>query len=105
MKTIIIGVAALTLAACTPRPDSIAAVPMGAAFASLSCVDARNHLMVERSNLETLSTAQNRAATGDAIGVFLIGVPVSNLTGGNKSGDIGAAKGKIIALEQRLLSC
>ena len=32
-------------------------------------------------------------------------VPMSSLTGGNKAGEIGAAKGKLAALDARLLSC
>jgi hypothetical protein len=42
---------------------------------------------------------------GDAIGVFLIGVPVSSLSGGDKEGLIAAAKGKELALQNRLLGC
>lgn len=100
----VLGIAALT-AACSPRAASIQPVPMGNAYSTLSCNEAVMMLNAERQNVATLSSAQNNAATGDAIGVFLIGVPVSNLTGGNKAGDLGAAKGKVIALEQRVLSC
>jgi hypothetical protein len=42
---------------------------------------------------------------GDAVGVLLIGVPVSSLTGGDVSGQIALEKGKIAALDARLLSC
>ncbi|KIX19166.1 hypothetical protein [Paracoccus sp. 228] len=93
------------IAACAPRPDSIAPVGMGNAFASYDCTAAAADLRAERQNLETMSQAQRNAATGDAIGVFLIGVPPSSLTGGNKAGDIGASEGKIIALEARVASC
>lgn len=33
------------------------------------------------------------------MGVFLIGVPASSLTGGDKEGDISVSKGKVIAIE------
>ena len=59
----------------------------------------------ERNTLSTLSVQQNNAVAGDAVGVFLIGVPVSSLSGGDKAGEIAATKGKIIALEARLASC
>ena len=105
LKTPLIAAAVLSLAACAPRPDAIAPVSMGSAFAAHDCRAAAADLAAERQNLETLSQAQRNAATGDAIGVFLIGVPTSSLTGGNKAGDIGAAKGKIIALEARVAAC
>ena len=45
------------------------------------------------------------AVTGDAVGVFLVGVPISSVTGGNKEGQIAASKGKVDALQARLLTC
>jgi len=42
---------------------------------------------------------------GDAVGVFLIGVPVSSLSGSDKEGLIATSKGKVTALETRLLRC
>lgn len=105
MKLTLAIIALPLIAACAPRPDAIAPVSMGSAFSSYDCRAAAADLRTERQNLETLSQAQRNAATGDAIGVFLIGVPTSSLTGGNKAGDIGAAKGKIIALEARVQAC
>lgn len=107
MKTITILTAALGLglAACAKSPDAIPPVSMAGAYDSVSCDYARQALMTERQNLASLTSAQNSAVAGDAVGVLLIGVPVSSLTGGDKSGDIGATKGKILALESRLLSC
>ena len=94
-----------TLAACAPSPESIAPVAMGNAFSALSCSEAQAMLTAETQTLATLSAAQTGAATGDAIGVLLIGVPVSSLTGGDKSGEIAASKGKVLALQARLASC
>lgn len=93
------------IAACAPRPDAIAPVSMGNAFAAHDCRAAAADLTAERQRLAGLEQAQRNAATGDAIGVFLIGVPTSSLTGGNKAGEIGSSKGKIIALEARVASC
>lgn len=102
---ILIAALPLIVSACAPRPDSIAPVSMGNAYAEANCNQSRNDLVAERQNLETLSAAQRNAATGDAIGVFLIGVPTSSLTGGNKAGDIATSKGKILALESRVMAC
>lgn len=104
MKAIaLITIAALT--ACAPSPDSIAPVGMAGAYSGLSCASAASALSVERANLQALSSAQREAAVGDAIGVFIIGIPIGSLTGGNKAGDIAASKGKVLALEARLAAC
>jgi hypothetical protein len=94
-----------TLSACAPSPNSISPVSMGNAFAGLSCADARTMLAAERAALAPLESRQQNAATGDALGVFLLGLPVSSLTGGDVSGQIAAARGKVIALEARLATC
>jgi hypothetical protein len=78
---------------------------MAGAYNGISCEQARVSLTAERQNLASLSAAQSSAVAGDAVGVFLIGVPVSSLSGGDKAGDIGLSKGKIAAFEARLASC
>lgn len=91
--------------ACTPRPDSIAPVSMTGAFDQMSCSQAKTNLNAERVKLAALEKQQNAAATGDAIGVFLILVPVSKLTGGDVAGEVATSKGTVLALEQRVASC
>ena len=91
--------------ACTPRPDSIAPVSMTGAFDDVSCRDANTQLTAERQKLIELEKQQNSAATADAVGVFLVLIPVSKLTGGDKAGEVGTSKGKVLALEQRLSTC
>lgn len=93
------------VAACAKSPDSIAAIPMTGAFDGLTCADATTALTTEQTTLATLDTTQRQAVTGDALGVFLIGVPVSSLTGGDVSGLIGVSRGKVLALQSRLLTC
>lgn len=97
--------AAAALSACAKGPDSIAPVSMGNAFAAMDCRQAAGDLQVARQNVETLSSAQRGAVAGDAIGVFLLGIPVGSLTGGDKAGELGAEKGKVLALEARMRSC
>lgn len=94
-----------SVAACAKGPDAIAPVSMHGAFAAVPCTDARAQLMQERQTLAALEAKQRSAAAGDAVGVFLIGVPVSSLTGNDVSGQIGATKGKVVALESRVMSC
>lgn len=90
------------LSACAKGPDAIVPISMGNAFANVPCRDAAAMLATERNQLTALSGAQRSAATGDAIGVFLIGVPVSSLSGADKAGEIATSKGKVIALENRV---
>ncbi|WP_342070961.1 hypothetical protein [Yoonia algicola] len=104
-KTILMILITLAVTACAKRPDAIAPVAMGDAFSSLSCNQARTMLNTERSTLATLSAAQTTAANNDAFGVFLIGVPMGSVTGGDNEGNIAASKGKILALENRLVTC
>lgn len=92
-------------AACTPRADSIPPVSMTGAFDGMSCRQATTELNAERSKLASLVQQQNSAATADAVGVFLVLVPVSKLTGGDRAGELGASKGKVLALEQRVANC
>ena len=93
------------VAACAQSPNSIAPVSMGNAYAGLACNQARADLNAERQALAALESKQQGAVAGDAIGVFLIGAPVSSLSGGNVAGSIAASKGKVIALEARVSAC
>ncbi|MDT8855055.1 hypothetical protein RNZ50_08500 [Paracoccaceae bacterium Fryx2] len=90
---------------CSPRADAVSAVSMTGAYDHLTCSQARNDLASQRVNLASLEKKQNGAATGDAIGVFLVLIPVSKLTGGDVAGELAASKGKVIALEQRVARC
>lgn len=105
LKTIAVVGAALTLAACAKRPDAIApaAIPM-AAYTNLSCAELARAQASEAATLARLSDDQNSAATGDAVGVFLIGVPVSSVVGGDKAGDLAASKSKVEAIKQAAMS-
>lgn len=106
MKRIIPSLtAAAALAACAQSPDAIAPVSMAGAFDGMSCQSARSALIAERQTLASLDSAQRSAVAGDAVGVLLIGVPMSSLTGGDKAGLIAASKGKVLALETRIAEC
>lgn len=86
--------------ACAKRPDAIVPVDIPiAAYTNLSCQSLASELVKERSTLASLSKQQNEAATGDAVGVFLIGVPASSTFGGDKEGQVAVSKGKVNAIE------
>jgi hypothetical protein len=73
----------LTLASCATPPDRIAGVP-----------NAGKCTQTDRQRLAILSNKQEKAATGDALGVFLIGVPVASLSGGDNETEIAILKGR-----------
>lgn len=96
---------AVSLAGCAKRPDAIApaAIPMSA-YQNLDCQQLAAEYLVEYQNMAALAKAQNDAATGDAMGVFLVGVPVSSVFGGNQEGNLAVAKGKVQAIESAMLA-
>jgi hypothetical protein len=51
-----------------------------------------------RAELVKFSKMQDDKATGDAFGVFLLGIPFSKLTGDHEA-DVARAKGQIEAIE------
>lgn len=104
-KYLTIAALPLALSACAQNPASIAPVSMGNAYATHNCQQARADLIIERDVLAALEGKQRGAVAGDALGVFLIGVPVSSLTGGDVAGQISASKGKVMALEARVAAC
>ncbi len=55
------------------------------------------------SRLGIASNAQQRAATGDALGVFMIGVPVSSLAGTDRETEVAILKGQADALGQEMI--
>jgi hypothetical protein len=96
---------ALAASGCAKRPDAIVPVdiPM-AAYTNLGCPALVQELLKEQNNLAALSKQQNQAATGDAVGVFLIGVPASSTFGGDKEGQVAVSKGKVNAINSAIMS-
>jgi hypothetical protein len=104
-RFIIVAVALAALSSCAKRPDAIVPVdiPMSA-YSNESCPSLAQELIKEQQNLAAVSKAQNSAATGDAFGVFLIGVPTSSAFGGDKEGQVAVAKGKVQTIQLAMKS-
>ncbi len=86
------------LAGCAKPVSKISAVALpDGIYASLDCAG----LAAERTRVEVrladATKRQNKAQMDDAMGVFLIGVPVSSLTG-DAEGEIAGLKGQQDAL-------
>lgn len=100
VKYIIASAALVTLVACAKRPEEIAAVPMDtAAYSGMSCRQLAQEETRIRGELDALSAAQNSAATSDAMGVFLLGIPWSSMSGNDKEALIAVAKGRLNAID------
>ncbi len=85
MKTgIIIGAAIVaTLSACATPPERISGV-----------ANAGPCTMQDRQRLAILSNKQTKTANSDALGVFLIGLPVGSMGGGDNEAEIAILKGR-----------
>ena len=105
-----LGIAALVLmvvVGCTSRPGSIAPVSVSALeYAGLTCKETQQALLVERAKLSSVSQQQNATANADAIGVFMLGLPVGKIIGADVKGEVALSKGKVQALERAVtLNC
>lgn len=75
--------AILMLVSCATPPERIVGVPNAG-----PCTQA------DRERLAIISNKQSQAANGDALGVFLIGVPVASLSGADNETEIAILKGR-----------
>lgn len=82
-RSIILAGLLCGLSACATPPEKIAGVPN-----SGPCTKA------DRERLAIISNQQSKAATGDALGVFLVGVPVASLAGADHEAEIAILKGR-----------
>lgn len=94
-------VLAAFVAGCAKSPDSIAPAYVSAVtYKSWSCRDLADELSRLSSALATASTQQENARTNDTVGVLLIGLPVSSLSGDNIAPQIADLKGRIEAVHE-----
>lgn len=99
----LIGAVALTalLAGCAKRPETIAPAYVSALpYQNLSCAQLAEEMARVNAAYAVAAQQQNDAATGDAWGVFLIGMPTSTLSGSNVAAQVASLKGQQEALHQ-----
>lgn len=106
MKLIhIAALAALFVAGCAKAPESIAPSYVSEIpYQSYSCTQ----LGQEKARLEqayaVTAKAQEDARTGDAWGVFLLGMPTSSLSGGNVAAEVASLKGQMVAVDKTIIT-
>lgn len=71
-------------------------------YQTMSCAQLTVERRTVNSDLEDNSAKQRNAVAGDAFGVFMIGVPMSSLTGNDKKPEIATDKGKLIAIDDTM---
>ncbi|WP_245256691.1 hypothetical protein [Hyphomicrobium denitrificans] len=107
MKSTPLGIAifALFVSACAKSPDSIAPAYISeVGYQNWSCPQ-----LAEESNrlsaaLSSASIQQENARTNDTVGVILIGLPVSSLSGDNIAPEIARLKGETEAVRKASMS-
>lgn len=104
-RTLMLISTAVILGGCAEKPAAIQPVSVGDVYSSISCRKARDLYKAEAAKVPTLVASQKSAANSDTIGVLLIGLPVSSMSGGDLEGEIATTKGKLIALGARLEVC
>ena len=101
MKTKIFSIIvfAVFMVGCASRPDSIPASYVShEKYVDNDCQILYNKLSNAQTELRRVSDLQNSAANSDAVGVFLLGIPFSKLSG-DHAGDVAKWKGEIEAIE------
>jgi hypothetical protein len=90
------------MSACAQSPSSIPPVAVASSeYSGLSCSALRTELNSVEIKLADATRRQNNAQAADAVGVFLVLVPVSKLTG-DAAGEVGQYKGEKLAIERAL---
>ncbi|MBF9058173.1 hypothetical protein HKCCSP123_03165 [Rhodobacterales bacterium HKCCSP123] len=99
--TLIVG-AAIFAAGCAQDPENIAAADIGPnPYVNYSCSQLAQEETRVSQQLANLSADQRRAASGDAVGVFLLGLPISSMSGNDQETAIAVARGRLQAIDER----
>jgi len=93
--------AVIVVAGCAKRPETIAPAYVSTLpYQNLSCSQLAEEMARVNAAYTNAAQAQNDAATGDAWGVFLLGMPTSTLSGANVAAQVASLKGQQDALHQ-----
>ncbi|MBV1934638.1 MAG: hypothetical protein KUG59_08100 [Parvibaculaceae bacterium] len=99
-KYIVMMAAALILAGCAKSPSSIAPLSVNSdEYSEFSCEQLRAEQTKVSSALDDATSNQHAAQAADALGVFLVLIPVSAIVGDSES-DIAQFKGEKLAIER-----
>jgi len=98
--TTLLAISVLAVSACAKSPSSIAPMAVSSSeYSGLTCQQLSTEYASTIANLADATERQNEAQTADAVGVFLVLIPVSALTG-DAEGEVAQYKGEKIAIER-----
>lgn len=101
-KSIIIStiIIPFLIVGCAKRPKVVIPVNLSSdTYASYSCEQLTVELPKAQAEEAVLPQKQTNAANADAVGVFLVAVPVGRLTGNDVEGELAVAQGKVLAIK------
>ena len=99
MKKLIFTLAVSILSSCANRPESISASYIShERYINNNCGQLSTQKLDSWMELSKVSEMQNSKANGDAVGVFLLGIPFSQLSGDHEA-DVAKLKGEVEAIE------
>ena len=85
----------VSLGGCAKSPESIApAYVSPLQYSQLDCKQLSQESARIEQALSQVSEQQRNARTNDTVGVILLGLPVSSLSGGNVSDQVAKVKGE-----------
>lgn len=96
---------AAVLAACAPAPGSIQPIYTSELpYLSLPCESLTREALRVSTALGSASNAQAQAHSGDIVGVLLIGLPISSISGQNVAPEVARLRGESEALNRAMLT-
>ncbi|MFT3732091.1 MAG: hypothetical protein QM780_11835 [Hyphomicrobium sp.] len=103
-RATILGMVVLFVSACAKSPDSISpAYVSEVGYQNWSCTQLAEESSRLSTALASASVQQENARTTDTVGVILIGLPVSSLSGDNIAPEIARLKGETEAVRKASL--
>lgn len=108
MRKVCVGVAAvalaLPLAACAKGPESISPSYISeVGYLNYTCEQLATETTRMSAAYATAAKQQENARTNDVVGVLLIGLPVSSLSGDNIAPEIARLKGEQEAIRKAMV--
>jgi len=101
MRFLLIIPAVAILAGCATDPDNIAAADIGPnPYTGQSCRSLAAEETSLTANLENLSANQRQARSGDTVGVILLGLPLSSMSGNDVETEIAVTRGRLQAVDE-----
>lgn len=91
--------AAFVVAGCAKQPDAVAPAEIDhTSMMRFSCSNLRQKEKQGEIAVESLSAEQKSAADNDALGVFLLGLPLASMSGNDPETKLSIAKGQLNAI-------